>query len=225
MLVSAKNRGFLEFYAAEDPANFPNDFDYSPGGTLMHRPMYGGATCESCQSIDVRRWQREGRLRSGQYFPCSWMCGGEPFGSINVRTELDTVVLMFKSQSSQDGEWKSVEQRVPITWTPCHLGGRRAWFRCNVCSDDRYCGRRVALLYCAGELFACRHCCGLAYASQQESLRHRGLERARKIRARLGGSANMFDAFPERPKGMHRRTYARLRDSHDVAARRCGAGS
>jgi hypothetical protein len=141
-----------------------------------------------------------------------------------VRTEADAVLLMFMSQT-QEGERKSVEQRVPITWTTCYLGGRRAWFRCNVYSGGRHCGRRVALLYAAGGLFACRHCYGLAYESQREVLRYRGLERARKIRARLGGSANMFHAFPERPKGMHRRTYARLRQWHDVAARRCGAGS
>jgi hypothetical protein len=144
----------------------------------------------------------------------------EPFGSISVRTELDAVVLMFRSRTSPDSEWKSVEQRVPITWTPCRLGGRRAWFRCLAYSDGRYCGRRVGLLYAAGELFACRRCYGLAYASQRESLRHRGLGKARKIRARLGGSANMFDAFPDRPKGMHWRTYVRLRQSHAVAAAR-----
>jgi hypothetical protein len=103
---------------------------------------------------------------------------------------------------------KTIEQRVPITWSPCHFGGRRPWFRCVVKSNGRYCGRRVALLYGAGEFFACRRCYGLAYESQQESLRHRGLAKARKIRARLGGSANIFDDFPERPKGMHRRIWA-----------------
>jgi NAD(P)-dependent dehydrogenase (short-subunit alcohol dehydrogenase family) len=52
-------------------------------------------------------------------------------------------------------------------------------------SGGRYCGRRVAVLYGAGELFACRCCYGLAYASQQEALHHRGLERARKILTKL----------------------------------------
>jgi hypothetical protein len=147
---------------------------------------------------------------------------GEPAGSIKVRTEAEAVVLMFNSRTSENSDWKSIEQRVPITGTPCRLGGRRAWFRCAVYSNGRYCGRRVALLYAAGELFACRHCYGLAYASQQEPLRYRGLGKARKIRARLGGSPNMFDPFPDRPKGMRRRTYFRLRQSHDAAARRLG---
>jgi hypothetical protein len=147
---------------------------------------------------------------------------GEPAGSIKVRTEAEAVVLMFNSRTSENSDWKSIEQRVPITWTPCRLGGRRAWFRCAVYRGGRYCGRRVALLYTVGGLFACRQCHGLAYASQQESLRYRGLGKARKIRARLGGSLNMYDDFPGRPKGMHRRTYIRLRHSHDIAALRCG---
>jgi len=191
----------------------------------MARPAYGGRlTCEGCASIDVRRWHREGRLWAGQRFSSSWTCGGEPSGSISVRTEVDAVVLMFRSRSWQDSEWKSVEQRVPITWTACHLGGRRAWFRCSVYSGGRYCGRRVALLYGAGELFACRRCYGLAYASQQESAHHRGLGKAQKIRMRLGGSPNMLEEFPDRPKGMHWRTYDRLHRVHDVAEERSNIG-
>jgi hypothetical protein len=107
-------------------------------GKRMARP-----TCESCVSIDVRRWHREGRLHSGQHFSCSWTYAGKPFGSISVRTEEDTLVLVFHSRNSQDSDWKPVEQRVPIIWTACHLGGRRAWFRCATYSDGRYCGRRV----------------------------------------------------------------------------------
>jgi hypothetical protein len=132
----------------------------------MARPAYGGRpTCDGLRSIDVRRWHREGRLHAGQNFSLSWSRGGEPSGSIGVRTEADAVVLMFHARRGGDTEWKSVEQCVPITWTACHLGGRRPWFCC-------LCGRRVALLYGAGELFACRRCCGLAYESQHESLRH-----------------------------------------------------
>ena len=174
-------------------------------------------TCESCISIDARRWQRQGRLCPGLSFSCSWNWGEEQFGSINVRTKTDAVVLMYRARSYGGAEWKSVEQRVPITWTACHLGGHRPWFICSVYSNGRYCGRRVALLYIAGELFACRRCYGLAYASQHEALHHRGVGKAQKIRMRLGGSPNMREAFPDKPKGMHWRTYDRLRRMHDVA--------
>jgi hypothetical protein len=185
----------------------------------MARRAYGGrTTCESCRSIDVRRWHREKRLQAGQYFSWSWTRVGEPFGDIGVRTEADKVVLMFRAQHWQDSQWKSVEQRVPVTWTECHLGGRRPWFVCSVYTGGRYCGRRVAILYGAGELFACRRCYRLAYVSQYETVRHRGLGKARKIRMQLGGSPNVLEEFPDRPKGMHRRTYERLHRAYDNAA-------
>ena len=184
----------------------------------MARRYGGRLTCENCKSIDVRRWHREGRLSTGQYFSCSWSFGGEPSGSISVRTGPNAVFLTYRVRSYEDAQWKSIEQRVPITWTECHLGGRRPWFVCSVYSGGRYCGRRVAVLYGAGELFACRRCYGLAYASQREALRLRGLGKARKIRMRLGGSPNMGEAFPDKPKGMHWRTYHRLRRLHDAAA-------
>jgi hypothetical protein len=87
---------------------------------------------KACTSIDARRWHREGLLRAGQYFSWSWTRGGEPAGSIGVRPEWDAVVLIYRSQSWDGSEWKSVERRVPITWTACHLGGRRPWFICPV---------------------------------------------------------------------------------------------
>jgi hypothetical protein len=169
----------------------------------------GRVTCESCQSIDVREWARRGYLRPNERFSWSWSRDGECCGSITVRTGSDAVpgavVLSFRSRGSSGKRWKSVEQRVPVTWTGCHLGGWRPWFRCS-------CGRRAARLYAgASDFFACRHCHGLAYASQQMSTRDRNISRARTIRMQLGGGPSLFDPFPEKPGGMHWRTYDRLR--------------
>jgi hypothetical protein len=171
----------------------------------------------------VRRWRREGRLNQGETFPWSWTIGGKPYGTINVQIEPNAVLLRFRARSYESAEWKLVEQHVPIVWTACHLGGGRPWFRCAATANGQYCGRRVAKLYLGGGyVFACRRCYGLLYASQLESSRHRGVGKAQKIRMALGGSPNLFDAFPSRPKGMHRRTYNRLRHRHDVATARCG---
>ena len=180
--------------------------------------------CETCLWIDVRRLRRDGQLCPGQSFPYCWSQDGQPFGSIHVRIELASIVLSFSAGSSDRAEWTSVEQHVPVEWTPCRLGGGRPWFRCSAYADGQYCGRRVAILYLGGSAgFACRHCYGLGYASQLESEGYRGLNRARKIRMRLGGGPNLLDTFPTRPKGMHNRTYERLRSIYGVAASRCGA--
>ncbi len=46
---------------------------------------------------------------------------------------------------------------------------------------------------------------------------YRALHKAQEIREKLGGSANMMEPFPEKPKGMHWWTYERLRNEHDEA--------
>ena len=103
-----------------------------------------------------------------------------------------------------------MEQPVYLTWTPCNLGGKRPWFVCPGVVGGRYCGRRVAILYSAGPYFLCRHCYDLTYRSRQASERLGPLHKARRIRQRLGGSANLMEPFPARPKGMHWSTYLRL---------------
>jgi hypothetical protein len=120
------------------------------------------------------------------------------------------VILMFEPRGTESKGSKSVEQRVPLVWTRCHLGGARPWFRCNASVGARPCGRRVAKLYLRGHVFACRQCCGLAYASQSENRRYRAISRVQKLRMRLGGSPNLLERFPKRPRGMHRMTYYRL---------------
>jgi hypothetical protein len=172
--------------------------------------------CESCPSIDVREWQRKGLLRAGQEFSWSWRRGGESAATITVRVERAAVFLSYRC-SLGSGGWESIQQRVPINLTACHLGGVRPWFVCSAYCNGRYCGRRAAILYVAGELFACQRCYGLSYASQQQTALHRRLDKAQKIRMRLGGSADLLEPFPARPKGMHRSTFERLRARAEAA--------
>ena len=81
---------------------------------------------------------------------------------------------------------------------------------------SRSCRRRAAVLYAPEGSLGCRRCYGLAYKSQQQSAFERGLSKAHKIILRLGGSG-YEDEFPEKPKGIHWRTYERLCRAHDDA--------
>src|SRR4029077_225456 len=117
----------------------------------------------------------------------------------------------YEWRSSGSTVWTRGRQWVPVTWTPCHFGGDRPWFRCSASVGHQPCGRRMAKLYLRNSAeFACRHCCGLAYASQWEIPRHRAISRAQRARKRLGGSANLLEPLPERPRGMHRRPFYKL---------------
>jgi hypothetical protein len=152
----------------------------------------------------------DGPLRPGR-FSWSWTRRGQPAGTIEFAPTSDAVVLLFSWRASEKEQWKSIEQRVPIEWTRCHLGGARPWFLCTEdAGDGQCCGRRVAKLYPRGHVFMCRQCCGLAYASQSENPLDRSIRRARHIRARLGGGPSILDLFPDKPPGMHWRTYGRL---------------
>jgi hypothetical protein len=72
-------------------------------------------------------------------------------------------------------------------------------------------------VYGPGRYFLCRHCYDLTYQSQRDNKMYRALHPAQDIRRRLGGSANMTEPFPEKPKGMHWRTYERLWGEHHEA--------
>ena len=70
--------------------------------------------------------------------------------------------------------------------------------------------------------FACRHRYQLVYDSQREAAYSRALSRAQAIRMKLGGSPNMAEDFPDKPKGMHWRTYDLLcREAEDAQNRSC----
>ena len=162
-------------------------------------------TVEDYRSIDVRRWQRDGLLIPGNWFRWNWSRDGQTVASINVRVQNAAVVLEYRHRRSGE-EWQSMEYLVRLDQTPCTYGGTRRWFTCPVAG----CGRRVAILYMGGRYFACRNCYKLVYESQREAEYYRELRKAQKIRRKLGGSESTFDPFPQKPKGMHWRTYMRL---------------
>jgi len=169
------------------------------GGCGSGRHSSGKSTTSDYRQLDIRELKRNGFMEPGRQLTLQWSRGGEVTASIDLRTELDRVILSYRHHGS-NGEWASEEYPVWLDWTRCNYGGMRAWFQC----PGRGCYRRVAVLY-GGGIFACRHCYQLAYESQHETAHSRALGRAQAIRVKLGGTPG--GEFPDKPKGMHWRTY------------------
>jgi hypothetical protein len=173
------------------------------------------ATTSEYYQLDVRRWQRDGLLTHGRCFEWKWLQEGTEVASTHVLVESGRVILSHNFRRNAAEPLQSRQYSVPVQWTRCNFSGFRAWFQCPVTG----CGRRVAILYLS-EMFACRHCCHIVYASQREPAHLRAMNKARAILEKIGGSGDMSEPFPKKPKGMHRRTYLRLRSAYDEAARR-----
>jgi hypothetical protein len=173
--------------------------------------------CELYLSIDINDLRRSGIFFTDKVWSRSWSRNGDPIGEVHVASAADGVILLANAPGLDSSEkWEQIAQGIRVTWMRCRFGGQRPWFLCPV----TLCGRKCAKLYLARGFFACRDCHRLAYASQREPVGLRGLHKARKIRASLGGGANVFEAFPERPKGMRQATYRRLLAARDHAADR-----
>ncbi|CAN5490743.1 hypothetical protein BH10CHL1_BH10CHL1_01660 [soil metagenome] len=99
----------------------------------------------------------------------------------------------------------SLNYVVSVVNTTPNYGGRRWWWLCPACA------RRCRILY-GGKYFVCRKCSGCYYESQQsKALLVRIDNELRSILYKLeAGTANITSPLPNRPKGMHRRTYMQL---------------
>lgn len=158
------------------------------------------------RALDVRTLYRGGALVSGRSCGWEWTRRGKAVASISIEAE-SLGRLRLRYQLTRQGKSEAKDYPVPITWTPCNLGGERPWFLCPCCD------RRVAKLY-SGAVFACRHCLRLNYRSQQASKRDRPCDRSWDLRRALGcdeGFLSLPAEFISKPKGMHwRRFYQKL---------------
>lgn len=93
--------------------------------------------------------------------------------SINTVTDDPCINLSYKVRRRGEEEWRSIEQKIRLERVLCHFGGNRWYFRCSLSKNGVYCGRRVAVLYSAGDYFGCRHCADLSYDSCNQSKRMR----------------------------------------------------
>ncbi len=166
----------------------------------------GRETTADYRRLDVRRLHRAGVLVPGRRCGWQWMRRGEKIADIGIEAGESFIRLRYSATSG--GERKSYDYTVMLSRTGCTYGGARPWFLCPCC------GRRVAILY-GGATFACRTCYGLAYEVQREDETDRLARRADAIRDRLGWEAGILNPDGWKPKGMHWRTFWRLRAEHD----------
>jgi hypothetical protein len=178
-------------------------------------------TVEDCLSIDTVALSRQGLTRPGSVTFGAWHWDSIRY-SINMTAP--HVRLHYRLQTGEH-----IDYCVHLVSTSPNYGGLRWWFICPAMVAGTACRRRVRKLYLPpwGSGFACRQCCQLTYTSQREGDMSRALSKAQAIRERLGGSASMSTLFPEKPKGMWRKTYRRLRASSEgmwLASLKAGLG-
>ena len=156
------------------------------------------STCESLHRLDVGALNRSGLLSGSGTITL----GNGPCVTVNGYG--DILKLTFGADD------EAVVQRISIDKTPVHLGGHRAWFLCPGCD------RRISALYFVRH-FQCRHCHDLRYASQRDTPRFRAISRIQRARKKLGGSENLLQPRPSRPRYMHAQTYQRLLREEEAA--------
>lgn len=152
---------------------------------------------EEVSSIDIRKLARDGHLIPGQRITSRWSRAGRVHTTINI----DVYEEYLRFKYTRNGV--PVDYTVWINYTDTNYGKRR-WFECPKC------GRRVAKLFRDSGYFICRICADLNYESTGAMgdcgvLQH-------KI-DRIADKLKMEDNFsiPTKPKGMHWRTFYRLR--------------
>jgi hypothetical protein len=193
------------------------------GGLGSGRSSSYPTTLDDLQKIDLPYLRRKHLLTPGYSGSLRWSRGGREIVSIGFLVDHDRIMLRYRARDHGTGAWQDIVEPMLFLRTRQALGGERLWLACPGC------GRGCAALY-GGRRFRCRWCAGLPYASQHETRDDRLLSRAQDIRVRLGGSASLDEPFPGKPKGMHWKTYDRLRAVSErcahislmMAARRLG---
>lgn len=177
---------------------------------------------EGCYLIDINNLLQHGALRPGVCRTISWSrenTWGEADhrASIGVEATPRGIALHYTT-TDYDGNRTEHDYTVPVVWARCNFGGKRPYIFCPGVVNGVTCGRRVAKLYKApaSNYFLCRHCHNLTYYSCNESGdAHFTAVRRTKRAARKLGLDNPEGVYGmEQPKGMHTRTFRRLR--HDV---------
>lgn len=130
--------------------------------------------------------------------------------SAEIEVNSDKLVLSYEIHR-HDG-LQRIEEHVRLCREPRHFGGAQLYFECPRCA------RRASKLFLVGEWFRCRRCLRLPYFSQSLGEEQRLTRTFRRLCRKINPAADSdFWELPDRPKGMHWKTYERLTDKAVVA--------
>lgn len=163
-------------------------------------------TTNDMLDIDLAWLRKQGILERPYWSTLTWSRGGQTHSSVCVIASPAGLLLSYTL--TDRGEKKSITETIPFSCTDTQFNGRRQWFQCPSC-------RKNCRVIYGGEYFRCRLCYGLKYESQYEKSFSRVTDRALKIRRKLDDYGCIDDPFPEKPKGMHWKTYNRLRADYE----------
>jgi hypothetical protein len=132
---------------------------------------------------------------------------------IHGSAPIDGVVYQMH-YSESEGVMEFDGCRVRLDTTSCNYGGQRPWFICP------YCEKRRRRLIWADHALTCRSCLDYGYYCLDRTKTDYAYYylMAKKICLKLDPKFEWEDGrigcatFPEKPKGMHRSTYRKLRD-------------
>jgi hypothetical protein len=132
---------------------------------------------ENCRVLDLNALVRDGVVRAGTGRVCSGLTWRRNEVAVaSVRLEVFTTdtggTLRLSYALKRGDQQKELDYHVDLETTALVSGGRRWWFRCPARRQGGPpCRRRCAKLYLPprSDVFACRRCHDLAYASSRES--------------------------------------------------------
>ena len=188
---------------------------------------YGGRpTVEGCRVLDIGRLRHQEVIRpncrtTGHY---AWTDAdtGEQKASICFDAKLGddhgSLRLIYKSRAVWTDETHALDYTISLMTTAQPFGGYRWWFLCPRT------GMRVAKLYLphGAFQFASREAYRLGYRCQREAPNDRALNRAFRLRRKLGADGGIGDVV-FKPKGMHSVTFNRKMAKVQVAEAICDA--
>lgn len=175
-------------------------------GSGQHQRYRAKPSTDDGYRLDVRWLARNGYIVPPDVMRASvisWSIRGTVVADAFIEHDGDADTLTVKFYTGQ-GTGRRV---LDVDRTECTYGGYRPWLVCPGCRQRR------AVVYVYAGWIACRRCHGMNYATTRMSVVDRLGYRADRLRARIDPTAERFGwPVPDRPSGMHRRTYHRLVD-------------